>query len=43
MDIDPQLAQLAPQVLKLIKKLEVELLCPQHNPVRIHSLFMSEY
>lgn len=33
MDLD-QTGAPEPQVLKLIRKVEVELLCPQHNPVR---------
>lgn len=35
MDVD-QSEVYTPHVLKLIRKVEVELLCPQHNPVRHH-------
>lgn len=27
--------EVAPRVLSLVKKLEVQVLCPQHNPVRL--------
>lgn len=29
----------APQVLKMIKKLDVQVLCHQHNPVRLRCIF----
>lgn len=35
MDLDQNAAgPSTPRILKFIKKVEVELLCPQHNPVR---------
>lgn len=41
MDVDQSAG--APQVLKLIRKAEVELLCPQHNPVRTYHLRSAHY
>jgi hypothetical protein len=32
-----------PQVFKIIKKMEYELLCPQHNPVSIFSSFILSF
>ena len=32
---------IGPRVLKVIKKVEVQVLCTQHNPVRVISLRMS--
>lgn len=40
MDVD-QAQTAEPQVLKLIKKLEVQVLCQQHNPVRSSFCFVS--
>ena len=38
-NIDSDLSTSNPEVLKTIRKLDVQLLCPQHNPVSFRASF----